>query len=119
MQTQHSVTAHTALSLPAGANLPFVYLTIANVTQAVGLSTSRIYALIKQGEFPTGDLIGAQSRRWKSTDLAAWLIAQSEKAAQREADLGAPLKKKADQASQKSALTRRQRKAQEAGHVAL
>lgn len=118
MQTQHSITARVAASLPTGANLPFIYLPIAAVREAVGLSTSRIYDLIRQGEFPAGDLIGAQSRRWKSTDIAAWLVAQSEKSAQREADLAAPLKCKADKAAQKSTLARRQRKAQEAGHAA-
>jgi prophage regulatory protein len=107
-------------SLPETAgthHLPFVYFPIKAVCEAVGLSTSRIYDLIRRGEFPAGDLIGAQSRRWKSTDIAAWLIAQSEQAAQREADLAAPLKRKADRAAQKSALARRQQKAQEVGHA--
>jgi len=99
-QNQHEMPAS------AGAYLPFVYLPIAVVRQAAGLSTSRIYDLIRQGEFPPGDLIGKQSRRWKSTDIAAWLIEQSEKAAQREAELAAPLKRKADAASKRSAAVR-------------
>lgn len=109
----------TALSLPAdvGTHLPFVYFPIAAVKQAVGFSTSRIYDLIRRGEFPPGDLIGAQSRRWKSTDIANWLVAQSEKSAQREADMAAPLKRKADAAAQKSALARRQRNGQEVDHA--
>jgi len=77
------------------------------VLGAVGLSTSRVYELIRQGEFPAGDLIGAQSRRWKSTDIAAWLIAQSEQSAQREAAMAAPLKRKADRAAALSAQARR------------
>ncbi len=96
-------------------DLPFTYLTIKDVIASVGFSTSRIYELIRQGEFPSGDLIGNQSRRWKSKDIAAWLIAQSEKSAQREADMAAPLKRKADQAAQRSALARRQRATLAAG----
>ena len=71
--------------LPAesGIHLPFVYMPIRAVCGAVGYSTSRIYELIRAGEFAAGDLIGAQSRRWKSTDIAAWLIEQSSKAALR------------------------------------
>lgn len=78
-----------------GAHLPFIYMPIAAVCSAVGLSTSRIYELIKAKEFPAGDLIGAQSRRWKSTDIAKWLIEQSEKAAAREAEFSEPLRRKA------------------------
>lgn len=100
MQKQH------ALPTEVGAHLPFIYLNIATVRQAVGFSTSRVYDLIRQGEFPRGDLIGAQSRRWKSTDIAAWLNRQAELAAQREAELATPLKRKAAKASMKSARSR-------------
>ncbi len=93
-------------SAPVLAGLPFVYLPLAAVRDAVGFSSSRIYALVKAGEFPPGDLIGNQSRRWKSTDIAAWLIEQSEKSAQREAELGSKLKAKADKAARTSAANR-------------
>jgi len=76
------------------------------VIAAVGFSVSRIYELIRQGEFPAGDLIGAQSRRWKSTDIAAWLVAQSEKSKQHEAELAAPLKRKSNAAAQASVSKR-------------
>jgi predicted DNA-binding transcriptional regulator AlpA len=105
MQSQHSALAFT------GAGLPFQYMPIRAVCAAVGFSVSRIYALIKLGEFPAGDLIGAQSRRWKSTDIAAWLIAQSEQAAQREAILAAPLRRKTNSAAQVSASNRAARAA--------
>lgn len=82
----------------SGAGLPFIYLSKKSVTLACGMSIAAIYALIKQGDFPKGDLIGAQSRRWKSTDIAAWLNAQAEKAAAREDELGKPLKSKAAKA---------------------
>lgn len=95
--------------------LPFTYLKVSDVCAAVGFSTSRIYALIKQGDFPPGDLIGAQSRRWKSTDLAAWLNEQSEKSAQRNAELAAPLKRKADKAASTSAAARAKRATLAAG----
>ncbi len=104
-------------SLPADAGthhshaLPFTYLPIAAVCNAVGLSVSSVYVLIRRGEFPAGDLIGAQSRRWKSTDIAAWLIGQSKKAAQREAEMGAPLRKKADKAARTSVAERAAKKA--------
>ena len=114
MRTQSN--QHQSLPESAGAYLPFVYLPIKAVLGAVGLSTSRVYELIRQGEFPSGDLIGAQSRRWKSTDISAWLIAQSEKAAQREAELAGPLKLKADAAARKSAANRSV--AKEADHAA-
>ena len=99
-----SAPAFAGANLPAsvGAHLPFCYLPIREVCAAVGFSTSRIYELIRQGEFPAGDLIGAQSRRWKSTDIAAWLITQSERSVQREAELAAPLKRKSRAAAQAS-----------------
>lgn len=95
--------------------LPFTYMPIAAVTAAVGLSTSRIYELIRAGDFPAGDLIGAQSRRWKSTDIAAWLVEQSEKSAKRGSAMAAPLKRKAEAASRKSAASRAA--AKEADHA--
>jgi predicted DNA-binding transcriptional regulator AlpA len=90
-------------------------LTIAQVIAAVGLSTSRVYELIKLGEFPPGDLIGKQSRRWKSTDIAAWLVAQSAQSAQRQADLAPALKRKADRAASVSARVRAERATLAAG----
>jgi prophage regulatory protein len=106
---QHTAPAFAGATMPAASAscyLPFVYFPIKAVCQSVGLSTSRIYELIRLGEFPAGDLIGAQSRRWKSTDIAAWLNKQAEQAAQREAELAAPLKRKADMAARKSSASR-------------
>jgi predicted DNA-binding transcriptional regulator AlpA len=111
MEAHHSVSAFAGAS---AQHLPFIYLQLRAVSAAVSLSQSRIYALIKAGEFPRGDLIGAQSRRWKSTDIAAWLTEQSEKAAKREADLAAALKRK----SQKAVATKAQKSAaREVNHV--
>lgn len=92
-QPSHSIAAFQPAAL-AGANLPFIYLPVKAVTAACGMSVAKLYALIKRGEFPTGDLIGAQSRRWKSTDIAAWLCEQSTKAASREDELGSRLRAK-------------------------
>lgn len=119
MQSQHSSSAFAGSTLPAsvGIHLPFCYLPIAQVVAAVGFSTSRIYELIKAGEFPPGDLIGAQSRRWKSTDIAAWLLEQSAKSAQRQSELGAALKRKADKAAKTGAANRAARAAKGADHA--
>ena len=120
-QTHHSAAAVAGAALPAsvGVHLPFCYLPIAQVVAVVGLSTSRIYELIRIGDFPAGDLIGKQSRRWKSTDIAAWLIEQSEKSGQRQADLAPALKLKADRAASISASNRAARVAAKgAGHAA-
>lgn len=89
------MSAPSHLPTEVGNHLPFVYMPIAAVCGAVGFSVSMIYELIKVGEFPKGDLIGAQSRRWKSTEIAAWLNEQAAKAAQREVELAASLKRKA------------------------
>lgn len=115
MHAQQPAPAGANLSALAGANLPFCYLPIRAVCAAVGFSTSRIYALVKVGEFPAGDLIGAQSRRWKSTDIAAWLIAQAEKSALREAEMSAPLRRKTKNAALVSARARAERAALAAG----
>jgi prophage regulatory protein len=107
-ELHHSAAAFAGATLPAsvGVHLPFCYLPIAQVVAAVGLSTSRIYELIKDGEFPAGDLIGKQSRRWKSSDITAWLLAQSAQSEQRQADLAPALKRKADRAASISASKR-------------
>lgn len=120
-ELHHSATAFAGAALPAsvGVHLPFCYLPIGQVTVAAGISTSRVYELIKRGEFPPGDLIGKQSRRWKSTDITTWLIEQSEKSAQRQADLAPALKRKADRAANISASKRAERAAaKETDHAA-
>lgn len=96
-------------------HLPFVYLKIGDVCAAVGFSVSVLYARIAASEFPAGDLIGKQSRRWKSTDIAAWLNEQSAKSAQRNAELAGPLKRKADKAALNSAAARAKRATLAAG----
>lgn len=106
MQAQHSTAAL------AGASLPFIYMPISAVKAAVGLSSSAIYQRISKGDFPAGDLIGDQSRRWKSTDISAWLLDQSAKAERRREELAAPLKAKADRAAKKSAQARADRAVQ-------
>ncbi|MGB4766124.1 MAG: hypothetical protein WBH09_04365, partial [Rugosibacter sp.] len=46
------------------------------------------------GDFPLGDLIGAQFRRWKSTDIAAWLNEKAKEDSLREAELFTTLRRK-------------------------
>lgn len=120
-ELHHSAPAFAGATLPAsvGVHLPFCYLPIVQVVAVVGLSTSRVYELIRIGEFPPGDLIGKQSRRWKSTDIAAWLIAQAEQSEQRQAELAPALKRKADRAANTSASKRAARAAAKgANHAA-
>jgi predicted DNA-binding transcriptional regulator AlpA len=75
-------------------NLPFFYMNLGAVICATAFSKSKVYSLIQRGEFPPGDLV-CSSRRWKSTDIAAWLTEQAEKAAQREDELADRLKRRA------------------------
>lgn len=43
------------------------------VMQTCALSRSSIYALIAQGEFPAGFMIGLNARAWLHSDVMAWL----------------------------------------------
>lgn len=69
--------------------------------------------LIKTGDFPLGDLIGAQFRRWKSTDIAAWLNEKAKEASLREAELFTTLRRKSNAAVTKKFILRK-----EANHAA-
>ncbi|MDY0012851.1 MAG: AlpA family phage regulatory protein [Rhodocyclaceae bacterium] len=87
------------------AYLPFVYFNAAEVTRATGISRAMMYALIRAGEFPEGDLIAAQSRRWKSTEIAEWLKTRAKNLATRQ--LAEALKVKAQRASDAKEKNRR------------
>lgn len=76
-------------------NLPFTYLDMHAVCAATGQSKSKVYALIARGEFPEGDMISMQSRRWKSTDIADWLEKTAAAAERNREALQAPLRSKA------------------------
>lgn len=66
-QTQHSALAY------ASASLPFIYLPVSAVSNAIGRSVQTIYKLIAAGKFPQGDLIDTNTRRWRSDVISAWL----------------------------------------------
>jgi predicted DNA-binding transcriptional regulator AlpA len=55
-------------------NLPFTYLPLDAVLTATGIrSKSKLYAMIKRGEFPEPDRLSVRCSRWRSDVLAGWL----------------------------------------------
>lgn len=48
-------------------------LAIAGVENVVGLKKSKIYQLIKEGEFPSGLKLGTRTRRWPSSQIQGWI----------------------------------------------
>ncbi|MDA8417104.1 MAG: AlpA family phage regulatory protein [Betaproteobacteria bacterium] len=48
------------------------------VEAMTSLSRSRIYALIKTGEFPPPIRLGAQSVAWVRTDIDEWIVQRIE-----------------------------------------
>ena len=48
-------------------------LSIDGVCDKTSLSKTRIYALIKDKEFPAGFLITKRRRAWNEADIDAWL----------------------------------------------
>lgn len=48
-------------------------LSIDGVCSKTSLSKTRIYAMIKDGEFPPGFLITKRRRAWEETDIDIWL----------------------------------------------
>ena len=43
------------------------------VSEKIGLSISMIYARMKQGKFPRAKRLGKQARRWRESDIDAWI----------------------------------------------
>lgn len=60
------------------AQLSDALLRMATVEAVTGLCRSTIYAKIKSGEFAEPIRIGSRCSRWKSSDVRAWLEAQSQ-----------------------------------------
>lgn len=52
---------------------PLQLLRLSAVLSRVGLSKSQIYRMIKAGDFPAPISIGANSVRWPSHDIDAWI----------------------------------------------
>ncbi|PZP54577.1 MAG: hypothetical protein DI596_12625 [Azospira oryzae] len=48
-------------------------LNVSQVCDTCGISRSRLYGLIKAGEFPPGILISKGSRRWPSEAVEGWI----------------------------------------------
>lgn len=53
-------------------------LKINDVSDAVGLGYSKIYALARAGQFPAGVLLGRRTRRWPSSQVEAWINSKKE-----------------------------------------
>ena len=53
-------------------------LTVSEVSELIGRSTSTIYADVKKGAFPEGIKLGS-STRWKKTEVLAWIEEQAGK----------------------------------------
>lgn len=43
------------------------------VSEKIGLSISMIYVRMKQGDFPRAKRLGKQARRWRESDIDAWI----------------------------------------------
>ncbi|MDP1591681.1 MAG: hypothetical protein Q8M07_28245 [Prosthecobacter sp.] len=59
----------------------FKYIPAAKVCEYRGCGLSKLYADIKDGRFPAGERHGANTVRWRSDVVAAWLEEQSLNAA--------------------------------------
>jgi len=45
------------------------------VERMVGIKKSLIYRLIVTGEFPRGRIVGRRARRWRASEIQAWVHA--------------------------------------------
>ena len=52
------------------------YVRLPFVCQALGLSRSSIYRLIKQGEFPKQTYLSERTTAWRLSELRAWMEMQ-------------------------------------------
>ena len=43
------------------------------VAEKIGLSVSMIYTRMKEGTFPRAKRVGKQARRWKESEVDAWI----------------------------------------------
>jgi len=51
-------------------------LTYREVAAALGVSVSKVHALVAQGSFPRPITIGARSSRFDATEIDAWVAAR-------------------------------------------
>lgn len=124
MQTkQHAALAFASTSQ---SHIPFILLDVRAVALAIGRSAQTVWKMVAAGEFPQGILISTNSRRWRSDVVAQWLADFTAKAEAATEQRGELQKRRAqasiearqqNAAAQKSALARRQRKAQEVDHA--
>ncbi|WP_252109097.1 MULTISPECIES: AlpA family phage regulatory protein [unclassified Halomonas] len=50
------------------------------VSQKVGYSESKLYSLIREGEFPAGRKLSTGGVRWLDTEVDAWIMRAFEQA---------------------------------------
>ena len=50
------------------------FLNIADVEATVGLKKSKIYQLVRAGDFPSGLKLGTRSRRWPASQIQSWIF---------------------------------------------
>ena len=53
--------------------MPDRLLDAKQVSAKIGMSVTSIYAFMKQDTFPKPKRIGKQARRWKESDIDAWI----------------------------------------------
>lgn len=56
-------------------------MTVTQVCELCGLHRNTIQRWAREGKFPTGAMIG-HARKWRRSDVEAWLVAQFEEADQ-------------------------------------
>ncbi len=49
------------------------------VAELLGISRSTFYLNIREGDFPPGVLVGAKARRWRVSEVEAWVQSREEK----------------------------------------
>ena len=48
-------------------------LKLADVEKMAGISKSLIYKLMSENRFPAGKTVGVRGRRWKASEIQAWV----------------------------------------------
>jgi len=60
-------------------NVPlYRYMAQAEVSASIGLSKTKLYELIKSGDFPAPIPLSSNCVRWRSDEVANWMDRQSE-----------------------------------------
>ncbi|WP_068084105.1 helix-turn-helix transcriptional regulator [Novosphingobium rosa] len=63
----------SSLTRPAFAPAPVIHLTMEQVVDRVGLRKSKIYELIRAGDFPDSMKLSPGAARWNEADIDGWI----------------------------------------------